>query len=209
MNSALISFAILFATLVGWGVGSLISDKGYGLSLMTPGNAIFASIYFNQFNAIWMILGSQLIGAIIGWALYLVVSYVNKEKAIQIDELINTDIDIARYAVKELLFQFLLGILILASIPLQQSITAYGTSKLITQLVVAMSVFVLLVVSGKSGYFMFSPFLVLPVLVHSFVTKQAKLEHLYRFGISIVMYTSLFIGIGYGGYAFEKANGRG
>ena len=209
IKSALISVSIIFATVVGWGIGSLIEEMGYGLSLMTPGNIIFSSIYFHEFNAMWMILGAQLIGSIFGWILSLALSYVNKKGIIEINDLIDVTIDVPRFVVKELLFQVILGLLVFSSIPIQQSITSYGSGKMLTQLIYAISIFILLVSSSGVGYFMFSPFITFPVLLHGLITKKTSINHIVRFMIASSIYTTVFIGIGYAGYGFEIKNGRG
>lgn len=209
MKAGLISASILLSTMIGWGIGSLVESMGYGLSLMMPGNAIFGSIYYNEFHAIWMILGAQLIGAIIGWGLSLVSSYVSKTPLIETEDLLPSNIDIPRFIAKETLFQLILGVLVLASFPLQQSITSYDSGKLITQLSFSIGMFALLASSSGSGFFMFSPFIAIPVVIEGLFRKKTSHKHLTMFAIAATINITMFIGMGYIGYAFENKHGRG
>ena len=209
MISGLISASILLSTMVGWGIGSLVESMGFGLSLMMPGNAIFSSIYFNEFHALWMIIGAQLTGTIVGWCLSFVANYSSKTLFIETEDFIPKDIDVSRFIAKESLFQLLLGVLVLASIPLQQSITSYDSGKVITQLVFSIAMFALLASSAGSGFFMFSPFIALPIIIMGLFTKKTTLKQSLMFSAAVVINVSIFTGIGYVGYAFEERNGRG
>ncbi|NQZ66404.1 MAG: hypothetical protein HRT99_04310 [Mycoplasmatales bacterium] len=175
------------AILMGIGVGNLISGNNNisgedGLGLMSPNFALIQSLHWNSYQSLPMIIGFQLIGTFIGVLMYLLfakmlINYKIGNYSYE-DGFLLDDSNHKNFSLKSLLSQMLfVGMLVFITTLNEPtgSSSPMGYSFINNTIFLSIGLIILFVLFSKVGYFMLSPFVILPsIILAPFFGKKIK-----------------------------------
>lgn len=157
-----ISFFI--SIIMAWIIGGFINGAGQVAGIVAPSRIILASFIKNSFISLPYVLGFQIIGAIIGAFSFLLVyflleRFILSKNQIKFSDDIKSVITLESFSfgknsVKELIFQFFF-IFSVGFISYLDPI-AYGLEAIQKTMINLLIIFVLLLISSKFNFFMFS-----------------------------------------------------
>ena len=186
-NLKVIAFALsgILSITIGWGIGSIFSGDGYGLSLISPITAFLMAFHYNAYNALWFIILFQFLGSSFGFGMYLVYKkflFTPKQK---IQNLNISEPNLQQTIIKSLLFQ---PILIVSMILLPVlDMTSYDTGLFLNSIILVIAISTILLLTKNINSIIFSPFFTFYKLMDLLLNKQLTKKQIYAFMIEMLI----------------------